>query len=507
MQTAAKSSYPLSQSRFRDGLRCKKLLWYRYHRKRLIPAPDEAAQADLRGGFELQMLSRQCFEEGVAIRPAGVQACLDETRERLEERVPLFGPSFRAGRRHCSVDILAPEPEGDGWQLIAVSGQFDVEVETLHELGFQSSCLRDAGVAISQILVMQPRRDFVRHGSIDPMQFFEHTEVTDRVAKLVEDDEKLFARLLDSILESEPEVPIGAQCETGGDCPLKSHCWEHLPEHSVLELFAARARRFRFADEGKLSIVDVNDDELSEKQLLQKRTIESGVPHRDIEQLHAWMRMLEYPLWFLNFESVATALPLIEGGQPWQQLPFHVSLHRLSDLDGGATQFEFLCEDLADPYTTLDGVLSQIHGEGSIVSFDASQQKRILSNLGDVVPERRAHYLKLISRMVDLQEPFRSFAVHHPEQRGSCSLEAVSSALTEHGEASDEIADTSHLYQRALQLREDDPERAEIFDTLRNLGAWKTQAMVELVRVLQEFILKDAAMASTQSPTAANSPA
>jgi hypothetical protein len=54
------------------------------------------------------------------------------------------------------------------------------------------------------------------------------------------------------------------------------------------------------------------------------------------------------PTYFLDFETIAYAVPLCQGTRPYQQIPFQFSVHRLSDT-GQLTEQSFIDLSGDDP--------------------------------------------------------------------------------------------------------------------------------------------------------------
>ncbi|MGR3659931.1 MAG: DUF2779 domain-containing protein [Paracoccaceae bacterium] len=61
---------------------------------------------------------------------------------------------------------------------------------------------------------------------------------------------------------------------------------------------------------------------------------------------------LTFPIYFLDYEAFASAIPMIDGAWPHAQIPFQFSLHVLSE-NGTLSHHEYLCEDLELPASFL----------------------------------------------------------------------------------------------------------------------------------------------------------
>ncbi|MBE8190456.1 MAG: catalase [Candidatus Thioglobus sp.] len=67
---------------------------------------------------------------------------------------------------------------------------------------------------------------------------------------------------------SEPLIEIGKYCNEPYECDFKSHCWAHIPQPSVFNLYQSR-KKFELYQQGKISYRDLQNEPLNEMQKLQ----------------------------------------------------------------------------------------------------------------------------------------------------------------------------------------------------------------------------------------------
>ena len=99
---------------------------------------------------------------------------------------------------------------------------------------------------------------------------------------------------------------------------------------------------------------------LNGKQQIQVNCVASGEPHVNKEGIKTFLDSLQYPVYYLDFETFGTAIPLFEGTRPYQQIPFQFSLHVALDNNEGAVHFSFLAEGPEDPRPKLAAELKQL---------------------------------------------------------------------------------------------------------------------------------------------------
>jgi len=74
-------------------------------------------------------------------------------------------------------------------------------------------------------------------------------------------------------------------------------------------------------------------------------------------------------------------------------------------------------------------LLNDIEKEGTIIAYNMSFEKRVISNLAQKFPKYEKDLNNLIERFVDLIEPFRNLGVYHYNFNGSFSIKSVLPAL------------------------------------------------------------------------------
>lgn len=89
--------------------------------------------------------------------------------------------------------------------------------------------------------------------------------------------------------------------------------------------------------------------QLSTKQEIQRTTALTGKPHIQRTQIQTFLKNLEYPLQFLDFETFSTAIPMFDGTSPYEQIPFQFSLHIGSKAGAKPEHRKFLAEGRSDP--------------------------------------------------------------------------------------------------------------------------------------------------------------
>lgn len=483
----------LSKTNFLHGLQCYKYLWTIKHNPGCIPPPDSATQFTFDQGHEVGQLAKSLFPQGIDLPTNNFSTAIRLTREHLFTGRPLFEASILAGNIFCRPDVLNPVGPGE-YDIIEVKSSTGVKEVNIWDAAFQRLCCDSMGLKIRSCIIAYINNKYVRQGDIDPSQYFILEDVTGRVDEYSDGLQAQVDEILAVMGQQEcPEVSIGPYCLDPYPCPLQSTCWTALPEHSIFELYEGGRKCFEMYLDGISGITDIPAAfGLEGKQRIQADCIASGEPHVDELGIRSFLDSLQYPLYFLDFETFGAAIPLFDGVRPYQPIPFQFSLHVVPEPEAGAVQYSYLAEGPDDPRPTLAARLREVMGEdGSIVAYSAAFELKVLREMAEALPEYQGWVEGLQGRMVDLLKPFTSFHYYHPGQRGSASLKSVLPALT--GLSYDgldinggRMAAAAYMASTYGQATEE--ERAKIREALQVYCGQDTGGMVEIIKRLVAIV-------------------
>ncbi len=140
------------------------------------------------------------------------------------------------------------------------------------------------------------------------------------------------------------------------------------------------------------------------------------------------LRRLQEPLAFLDFETLARAIPVWDGCKPWEQVPAQLSCHVRGE-DAKVRHFEWLANGPGDPRPGIaTELIEACSGARYILAYNAAFEEGCIVGLAKVLPDLREALLSVAERLVDLLPIVRD-NVYHPDFDGSFSLKAVVPAL------------------------------------------------------------------------------
>lgn len=477
----------LSKSRLLSARQCAKRLYLEVHRPELA-TESGAARQPLEEGIAVGELAREVLGEGQGVLipfEGGLAHALRKSKRLAlsRNRQPLFEATFEHQGVLVRIDALMPH--ADGWELVEVKAATHPEPYHFFDVAIQDWVMRSSGIDAARLSLAHVDASFVYPGEGNFTGLLKRVDIGDSTHGLVDEVAKTVRLARDSLSGAEPVVAVGKQCFTPFRCPFIEHCWPDDSEHSLFELPRAdKARLGAWVERGYRDARDVPAEELTGKQRRVQRVIASGKPEI-LPTAGAAMRGLDYPRYYLDFESLGPAIPRFAGMRPYRALPFQWSCHYEAS-PGQLEHAEFLDLSGEPPFRRLaESLLRALGGSGPILvysGYEATMIRRLQERFADLAPSLGA----LRERLYDLK-PVVEAGFYHPQMRGSWSIKA----LLPHMDANldyrnlEGIQDgigASLAYLEAIDENTTAERRAEIDRQLRRYCQLDTLAMVAVQR-------------------------
>ncbi|MFC1951489.1 DUF2779 domain-containing protein [Chloroflexota bacterium] len=481
----------LSKTKYITGLQCPRLIWTEIHEPAKIPELDPVTQYVFDQGHIVGELAKRLFPDGIDISTEDFMGNISSTMDLLKERKPLFEAGILAGKLYSRVDILSPADEEE-WDIVEVKSSTSVKGVHINDVAFQRYCCNQSRLNIRKCYLALINNRYVKGGEIDPEGLFNIHDITDQVKEASVGIQDKIDGIIEVISrETCPEMIIGPQCRDPYVCPL-TECWDHLPEHNIFTLYCGGKKSFEMYNCGIITVREIPDDyKLNGKQRIQRACVTGGEPHVDRKAINDFLSSLEYPLYYLDFETIGPAVPLFDGVRPYQDIPFQFSLHVVKDEFSHPEHFSFLAGDTDDPRPALLAELQKTIGNsGSIIAYNKGFEERILKDLAPAFPEYDNWIEQVCSRLVDLLVPFRNFDYYHPAQKGSASLKAVLPVITDRGYEDLNISDgqvASVTFLAVASGNIPEAEKVKVMDNLEKYCGRDTEGMIWIIDELREL--------------------
>jgi hypothetical protein len=387
----------ISKSSFIRGMQCQKSLWLHLNQPDERDEISDSQQQIFDIGHNVGFLAQQLFPGGIdASRGefSKIQEAVAYTTELIGKgQKVIYEAAFSDGETLCYMDILVKEK--DGWAAYEVKASTQVKDYQVTDVAFQYYVITRSGLPLKRISLVHLNNQYVRRGELDIQQLFTIEPMTDIVLSMQEDipgnlislQKMLKAGLM-------PDILMGSQCNKPFSCDFLAFCNNSIPNDPA-----------------------------------------SSIQHpasRDQDALNEFLDELEYPLYYMDFETIQLAVPRYDESRPYQQIPFQYSLHiqKTHQLTSSPAHQFFLGTPSADPRPEfIKSLLNQLGTKGSIIVWNKAFENTRLREIARDFPEYAYRIEPLFERVVDLMVPFRRKQLYTPEMNGSYSLKAVLPAL------------------------------------------------------------------------------
>ena len=426
----------LSKSTFIRGLQCDKSLYlYKHHYKLKDPTPP-SIQTVFEQGNNIGLIAQEIFPNGVDASPENHFKMFESIRKTLDyiesgQKI-IYEATFSYNNVIAALDILVKDKEG--WKAYEVKSSTKISNTYIKDAAIQYYTIINSGIDLKDISIVYINNQYTKEGDLDIHQLFKIESVYDQVLEFLPRIPNEVNRLQNVIKSPEvPKIVIGPHCSDPYDCDFKGTCWRHVPEYSVFDIANLGVnKKFDFYNKGVITIdqIDLNGSSLSSNQVLQIQSEINGTTHIDVEKIRNFTNGLNYPLYFLDFETIRSALPIYDGTRPFQQLVFQYSLHIKKSPSSPIEHCEYLADPYQDPRIEfINQLIEDSKTSGDIIVYNITFEKNRIIDLIDAFPIYTNELKGIVDRLKDLMIPFQKKWYYSPEMKGKHSLKNILPSL------------------------------------------------------------------------------
>lgn len=472
----------LTKSNFLTYLDAPMHLWADIHDKLEKPL-SSYDQHLLQEGYKVEKLARQFLETLAAGKP----------HTELHWQRPYVNQNYEA-----KADALIHHLDSDTYDIYEIKSSTSVDKTNLYDATFQFLVL-NTQIKINKIYIVHLNKEYVRYGRLNIDNLFLAEDVTDAVheATIEVDFERENAL---AVLQTSSHHTIKS-CYKPKICRCLSLCHPNLPTFSIFNIPNLSAKKKQILlDLGIREAKDVPSNvALTYKQKLVVEVAKTNQPIINQAALRHELESLTFPLYFLDYETYNSAIPLFDGYAPQQQMVFQYSLHTLEHPDNELQHSAHLSLTTTDPAVSLLEQLKQEIGDtGTIIvwnkTFEAGRNKEMAS----IHPDYSDFLTSLNDRIYDLADSIKEGFLVHPAFRGSWSIKSILPVLAPHlsykqltiGKGDEAMTAWWALVEKKVKSGREDlsAQNQTIADALLEYCKLDTLAMVEIWKKLHELI-------------------
>ena len=311
----------ISKSDYIKGLQCSKALWFFNYRKDLKLPLDDKTKAKFETGNEITELARKYFAEGVKAVDdySDVKKAADSTKNLVTKNHQIIFEAtaiIDADGSHARIDIFRKNQNldgqnSDGWDLIEVKGSTSAKDYHIDDMSFQYHVFSKAGYKIDRCLLMLIDNSYVLQGEIDVRKFFKFEDISKQILEKQNEVDSCKNDLLEVLkTKEEPKIIIGDKCFKPFECDFKHHCWKEVPEYSIFKIYQNKKAEEIAVQIGSYDIKDIPQNLFpSGAKAIDINCHQENKTHIDKVKIKGWLSKLQYPLYFLDYETFNVLSP------------------------------------------------------------------------------------------------------------------------------------------------------------------------------------------------------
>ena len=416
---------------------------------------DAATTSIFQQGTDVGKLAQQLFPGGIDATPANTfeyQQAVFNTAKYIEEgHTIIYEAAFQFEGIMCAVDILVKQE--NEWHAYEVKSSTKVKDAFLQDAALQYYVITNAGLELGDFCLILLNTSYIRYGELDIECLFHKPSISQSIAGL-QPDIKIKIDELKQILtlQQAPPMAVGGHCDNPYTCDFYGYCHTDVVEEEP--------------DYGEAKV--------------------------DKAALKSFVNTLTYPLYFLDFETYMTAVPLYDGHWSYRQVVFQYSLHIQEKAGDAITHCEYLAEHVGTPMEVLlTQLIEELGNEGSVIVYNKGFENTRLRELKNEHPANSKQIEAIQARIIDLMVPFRRKEYYTPEMLGRYSIKTVLPALVPQlSYESLEIGNGTDASSAFYNLQHE-TEPAIIENTRKNLLKYcemDTWGMVKILEKIKQII-------------------
>jgi hypothetical protein len=328
----------------------------------------------------------------------------------------LFEASFQAGGCVGRADAL--RRDGDGWELLEIKSGTKPD-EQIDDIAYTACVATSAGLPLTRAVLVLINREYRLDG---PAPMFVEIDVTEEVRLRMADFQAMSAAIVAAATSRDRPTPklelVCKKCDF-----FESDCLGVGVSDSILIIPRISAKKFgELRAYERIGNLPASAD-LTEIQQAAVDVIRSGKPRIDEDGLSD-LDSLEYPVHYLDFETVSPHLPWFADRPPYDATAFQYSLHVRTAPGASVDHRGYLAPLDGDWRKELvTGLLTALGDRGAVMVYSHYEQTQLRA-LAGLFPDLAPRIDAVIERLFDLEKLIkRGYA--HPRFGGQTSIKKV----------------------------------------------------------------------------------
>ncbi|MDD4382284.1 MAG: DUF2779 domain-containing protein [Candidatus Dojkabacteria bacterium] len=377
--------------------------------------------------------------------------------------------------------------------IYEVKSSTKIKQEDKDDISFQYYVAKNIG-SIDRIFIIYLNKEYIKGENLDLKELFVVKDFTEIAKDNLEKTEINVSHALNVI--NKANIDELSSCYKPSTCPCKELCHPNLPEYSIYDI--PRISKKNINELLRLRITDIknipSNFELPERQKLQVECTKKEKIIIDKERIEKDLDGIEYPIYFLDYETYSWAIPQYKGHKVYEDVVFQFSIHVKKTPNSNLVHYEFLSKKKLDPMEeVIEDLKSVIKEEGSIIVWNKSLEKGCNESMARVYPKHEQFFLNLNRRIYDIGDIFKYQMYVDPKFKGSWSIKNVLPVISpDLSYFKLDIHKGDEAMTNWYKMTHDDmdmKQREEIYKNLLKYCELDTFAMYRIWEYLNEIII------------------
>ncbi len=415
--------HTLSKTGYISYLACPEEYWMSLHQRELMPPFSVDAQHKVEQGKLIDKLAQDWFRSGLVL-----------DGETIDPELIDFQKTAKWGDFIAIADVVVTIDDRvvDIYEVKASTKdpKKPFKKQHINDLAFQKMVFEGSGYKVRNCFLVCANRLYALDGELDIQQLFEVHDFNTLVGKVEEQTLQNAKEAIVFINQPLNSSIIKVGCANKTKCLYLKHYHPPIPEYSVFDINRFRGKKLQtLIDQNIWDVQDVPKDfPLSDLMRRQVDVAQSGEVIIEASKIKQQLDALEYPLYFLDYETFSYVIPAQNGVRPYQQMVFQYSLHVKESATSELKHYEYLLRSKTESVEQLITHMRRHidHTKGRVIVWNESFEKPRNREMAEQYPQHRDFLLGMNERVYDLMIPFdKSGLYQHPRFKGSASIKAV----------------------------------------------------------------------------------
>ena len=468
----------LTKTNFLQFQKCPKSLWLLKNKPKIYPRKVGSNYEDKLAaeGYEVQRLVQDFFQKH------------ESSNKYLFEKI------YKSeGELYACADIIRKNEDGTV-NIYEVKSSGSVGPEHLTDATFQTIVVEKSGISVKSVYIIHLNKEYIRQDELNVEEMMSFSLVTEQVQGMI----KIVNAEINLALELLRQAGIN---ETGCSCLklTKSHHCEtfnyfnpSLPTPSIYNLPRIHKKKLNmFVNEGRFALEEIDESEVTGNQISVLAAAKTNSPVLNNRVIEKFYDKVTYPLYFLDYETYSSAIPVVKGVKPHAHIPFQFSIHVKMTKEGSNLEHhEYLADKAELPLKMIELLEKVIGATGSIVSWHKSFENTRNKEMAILYPDKANFLYNISDRTIDLEDIFKGGYVDIAFG-GSSSIKKVLPVIVPDLTYADmEVAngtDAMEAFTRVLKMP-DSLDKKKLQNEMLKYCKLDTLAMVEIFKKMEKYI-------------------